>query len=157
MICRVCCKFHSCMDVHDVILPNAKAGYLKKWSRLTPCGSWTLEKSRTNHRPKSSGLIHRTCDLPSGKQTWQAGKSNPNWSFNRNITYKQCIFHCHVWLPEGRRSNSNDFGCFCGHCLVLLEELKLRGSDVLESWTSVRQVQKPAFEVLSLWWTITPM
>ena len=36
-----------------------------------------------------------TC-IPSGNQTWQ-------WkgSFNRKITDKCSIFHCHVWLPEG--------------------------------------------------------
>ena len=27
-------------------------------------------------------------------------KSTRNGGFNRKITYKECIFHCNVWLPE---------------------------------------------------------
>ena len=29
-------------------------------------------------------------------------KSTQNWSFNRKLSYKWCIFHCNVRLPEGR-------------------------------------------------------
>ena len=36
-------------------------------------------------------------------QTWLAGKSPTEWRFlARNITEKWSIFHCHVWLPEGK-------------------------------------------------------
>ena len=31
------------------------------------------------------------------------GKSRINGGSNRKITYKWSIFHCHVWLPEGKR------------------------------------------------------
>ena len=39
-----------------------------------------------------------------GNQTWQSEIHERNWGVNRKITYfhcEQCIFHCHVWLPEG--------------------------------------------------------
>ena len=32
--------------------------------------------------------------------TW---KPTRNGGFNMKITYKSCIFHCHVWLPEGNQ------------------------------------------------------
>ena len=31
-----------------------------------------------------------------------SGKSLMNGGFKRKITCKWCIFHCHVWLPEGK-------------------------------------------------------
>ena len=41
--------------------------------------------------------------IPSGSQTWQAGKSPwPKWSFIVwKINCKRWIFHCHIWLPAG--------------------------------------------------------
>ena len=39
--------------------------------------------------------FHVGC-VPSGNQTWLAGKSPMNGGVNRTITYKWSIFHCHV-------------------------------------------------------------
>ena len=41
------------------------------------------------------------CMVPSGNQTWHLEIHSFHGGFNRNITYKHWIFHCHVWLPEG--------------------------------------------------------
>ena len=40
--------------------------------------------------------------LPSGNQTWQWKIPPMNGGFIRKITDNCCIFHCHVWLPEGK-------------------------------------------------------
>ena len=41
-------------------------------------------------------------NLPSGNQTWLAGKSSMNGVFIRKIIEKWSTFHCHVWLREGK-------------------------------------------------------
>ena len=40
-------------------------------------------------------------EIPSGNQAWLAGKPAVNEGFNMNMISKCCVFHCHVWLPEG--------------------------------------------------------
>ena len=44
--------------------------------------------------------------VPFGNQTWQSGKSLVNGGFNWKIIYERWIFHCHVWLPDGKYSPS---------------------------------------------------
>ena len=59
--------------------------------------------------------------IPSGNQTWLAGKSPINGGFNRKITYRWSIVHCHVWLPEGMCN----FVCILMSCFVLDFEMCL--------------------------------
>ena len=60
-------------------------------------GSWCTFMSSIMPRCRTRGRSQ----VPSGNQTWLAGKSPIYGGFYRKITDKWSIFHCHVWLPEG--------------------------------------------------------
>ena len=69
------------------------------WTLMDPRHprSFNMSKSPSWGLPKL-GLPSK--GLPSGNQTWLAGKSPVNGSFNRKISDQWSIFHGHVWLPE---------------------------------------------------------
>ena len=62
------------------------------------CGSSDTSTSRGQISQRFTPLKLSTLRF---HQTWHTGKPTGNGGFNRKILYKECIFHCHVWFPEG--------------------------------------------------------
>ena len=66
-------------------------------------GTWHREHSLAPARLSEMKFNPLSFHVPFGNQTWLAGKSHVNGTFNGKIILKWSIliFHCHVWLPEG--------------------------------------------------------
>ena len=83
--------------------------YIETWYILSPHYQGEVQRSHivagglseARRRPLRRKTLCGDCDIPSGNQSWLAGKSSMNGGFNRKRTYKCFIFYCHVWLPEG--------------------------------------------------------
>ena len=78
--------------------------------------SWALGSVLTRISPAQK--CYKKFQIPSGNQKWLAGKSLINGGFNRNISYKWSIFHCHVWLPDDIYSETIHFRSWRLRCLL---------------------------------------
>ena len=119
-----------------------------QWHMWWPCLDW-LENTKPQSQiagndPGGSrfGTIQRHLkELPSGDQTWLAGKSLINGGFKRKLTDKWSIFHCHVWLPEGMIKGSLcterlylELRSYCFQCNQLFSMQPLSRKNTTRMW-----------------------
>ena len=83
-----------------IALPQQDLSSSRDWWQL----GWSAKSqlARNHSYQTQPGHHSMICSLMihSRNQTWLAGNSTVNGSFQEKFTCKGAIFHCHVWLPQ---------------------------------------------------------